>query len=755
MLMKHINGGLLLLFLMFFSLGRTVASPPPSKMVLNGFLGKEELARAHAILEDSKEQETLIIEINSSSGDLTEMMNIARTLYELKALKQLKVIAYIDEKAIGPAAILPFLADAIYASLFVSWGDIPQSSEGVIPTNVLRNQVRSFINPSHPKASLFTLLADAMTDPNLVVVDDHGWKLIREGQVGQYSLISSPGQPLVVNQNQLKELGIVEGILPLKQFEELYIGSKEEKTLEKSKPQVEAQPLKEEDNDFQKFIHFNTKGPNTIGHILIDDREGGINQSTWLYVKQALSYYTQKKPIFVILELNTPGGEVFAAQKISDALKDLDTQYNIPVVAFINNWAISAGAMLAYSCRFITAVKDASMGAAEPVYADEMGKMEAASEKVNSALRTDFANRAAFFGRNPLIAEAMVDKDMILVLRHGKVTKLDSESQIRTKGPDPDFLISPKGKLLTLSSEQLVEFGVANLLLPPEKLTPITTEEEWKGEWPASKMLLFQAPFFNAIPEAHIDSYRMDWKTRFFVFLATPLVSSLLFMGLMVGAYLEFSNPGLSLPGFVAGLCLFLIILSTFSLQIANWLELILLLTGVALLLVELFVLPTFGLLGILGLLLFIIGLFGMLLPSLGSIQFDYDTQTLNAAGQYFFKRLAWLSATFVTSLIIIALLARYVMPQFSGFQRFVLSGHEQEASKGFIASGDLSELPQVGEKGSVMVNLRPAGKVIIHEHIYDAISTGNFIEAGQTVVVTRLDGSTVMVREVTEGEMG
>src|SRR5207245_166319 len=124
------------------------------------------------------------------------------------------------------------------------------------------------------------------------------------------------------------------------------------------------------------------RATNEIGHVLIDDRESGINQSTFLYVKAAMDEYKKSKPLFVILELNTPGGEVFAAQRISDALKELDTQYGIPVVAFVNNWAISAGAMLAYSCRFIVVTKDGAMGAAEPQTV-EGTKMEAASEKVN------------------------------------------------------------------------------------------------------------------------------------------------------------------------------------------------------------------------------------------------------------------------------------------------------------------------------------------------------------------------------------
>lgn len=506
------------------------------------------------------------------------------------------------------------------------------------------------------------------------------------------------------------------------------------------------------ENKLQHYIHFDPAGPNSIGYIYIGDHESSINESTWLYVKQALDFYKKQRPIFIILELNTPGGEVFAAQKISDALKEMDIQFDIPIVAFINNWAISAGAMLAYSCRFIAVVKDASMGAAEPVLAGEGGKMESASEKVNSAIRVDFANRAKFFDRNPLIAEKMVDKDSILVLREGKIIRLETDTQLRLEGRNPDKMISPKGKLLTLDGEQMLDLGVADLLLPPAKLETITSPEKKAGEWPASKSLLFRAPFFSTIPQATINAYKMDWKTKFFVFLATPLVSSLLFMGLMIGAYMELSNPGLSFPGFVAAASLFLIILSSLSLEIANWLELIILLVGVILILTELFVLPTFGLLGILGIVLFFAGLFGMLLPSLSSVKFDFDSQTLNAAGAYFIQRLAWLSGSLILSIIAIVLLARYVLPTFNAFNPFVLVGYEQDASRGYVAGENPTTLPQPGTCGKVFATLRPAGKIMIQDRIYDAVSTGDFIDIDESIVVERLEGSVIFVnREIGE----
>lgn len=724
----------------------------PIFLSLKGFLGKEKVSTAISSLEplfqSSHPSPALLLEIQSTGGDLSQVLDLAKTIYELKKLKQLKVIAYIHDNAIGPSAILPFLADELYCSLFVSWGDIPLGTEGSLPPNILRNRVRSLIDPNHPHLSLLYVLADGMSDPSLQVVNDRGWKIVpnpKKNSVG--SMVSTVGQTLVLNQNQLLEQGLVQAVLSPEEFEKkfsVHLETPASKTQEE-RPPLEIAPQTVE-KQLQQFIRFNPDRPNRVGYLYIGDHESAINQSTWLYVKQALDFYKKEPPIFIILELNTPGGEVFAAQNISDALKEMDTQFNIPILAFINNWAISAGAMLAYSCRFITTVKDGSMGAAEPVFAGEGGKMETASEKVNSALRADFANRARFFDRNPLIAQAMVDKDMILVLRHGGVVQLENENQMRLKGPDPDIVITPKGKLLTLNAQQMIDDGVADLLLPPAKLAEITPQEKEAGQWPANKMLLFQSPFFAAIPQATIHAYKMDWKTKFFVFLASPLISSLLFMGMIVGFYMEMSNPGLSLPGFVAASCLFLIILSSFSLQIADWLELILLLTGLMLILAEVFVLPTFGLLGVLGIILFFAGLFGMLLPKLSLIKFEYDTQTFNAAGYYFLERLAWLCGSLILSLCVIALLGRYFLPSFPTFRRFVLAGHEQDASKGYIAGENPLDLPQAGTKGKVFATLRPAGKILVDDRIFDAISTGDFIEAGEQIMVVRLEGSVIVV---------
>ena len=197
------------------------------------------------------------------------------------------------------------------------------------------------------------------------------------------------------------------------------------------------------------------------------------------------------------------------------------------------------------------------------------------------------------------------------------------------------------------------------------------------------------------------------------------------------------------MAGSLALLCLFLIILSSYALEIANFLELIFLLAGLAVILVEVFVLPTFGLLGFVGVLLFLAGLFGMMIPGVASVSFEYDTQTLNAAGQVFIERLGWLCGTLLASGFIIFLLARYVTPRFGAFNRFVLKGNEQV---GYLAVDAPASFPKAGARGVAATPLRPSGKVVVDDVLYDAISDGTFIDKDREVIVTGAQGGGLVV---------
>ena len=125
-----------------------------------------------------------------------------------------------------------------------------------------------------------------------------------------------------------------------------------------TQPQAEVSTLEQK---LENTIHYDRSGKNPIGYLRLA-KDAPIQDSTYLYVKFAIEEFKKLKVPFVVLDLDSPGGEVFAALKISSELKKLDTECHIPVIAFIDNWALSAGALLAYSCRYIAITTDASMG---------------------------------------------------------------------------------------------------------------------------------------------------------------------------------------------------------------------------------------------------------------------------------------------------------------------------------------------------------------------------------------------------------
>ena len=470
----------------------------------------------------------------------------------------------------------------------------------------------------------------------------------------------------------------------------------------------------------------------TIGRIVINDRKQGISDATWLYVKAALDHFKETKPACVILELNTPGGEVFAAQRISNAIRALDTKYGIPVIAYINNWAISAGAMLAYSCRYIVASPDACMGAATPVFQTEKG-MEAAPEKVNSALRADFANRAAFFDRNPDIARSMVDPDLILIRRDGKVLGLSSQSELLPN----DVTLSPKGKLVTLTADQLHDLSVADWMIP--KNLSEAPDEEVPQTIALGQTPLHTIPGLEPFYETPVETFQMDTKTSCVATLASPVVSSVLVFVAFVCLYLEMSMPGATLPGLVGGVAVLLLLVGGFAQEAITWFEPLCVIVGGALVVLELLFFPTLGLLLVIGGVLLAYGLLALVVPGISSIRFDGES--LNAVGVYALHRLAWLSGAFLLSVGSIFILRRRLP-----LKTLRRSGIILDSSSS--APEETSTLV-MGDKGHVIAALRPSGKVQCHGVVYDAVSDGRYIEEGSEIEIAQIVGSVVQVREI------
>ena len=700
-------------------------------LLLKGYLSRDVITAAQQQLQEVKGNSggDLVIQVNSSSGDIYEVLSLSQEIHNLKKQSDKHVIVYIQGKAVGPAAIFPFLADELIATPLVAWGDIPYGVGDQMNSSAIKKAVTSLINPKVKQTLTLTQLAHAMIDPYYKLAYGEGHATIERKSKGRFD-------PLILNLKGMESLGLIDKVLSDEAFQENYV------------PKSEMSKVKTSgafDQRFQKYISYSETESNLIGYLHIGlDRP--IDQSTFIYVKFAIEEFIKKKVRFVVLDLNTPGGEVLSALKIVDLLQKLDIQHHIPVVAFVHDWAVSAGAMLAYSCRFIGIEPNSLMGAAEPVHMGQEGQMVSASEKVNSALRAEFANLATFYKRNPLIAEAMVDKDIILVIRNHQLIQLRFENELRTSGSNPDTIVIEKGKLLTLNAKQLMEYGVADFEVPSVSLSEITDKEKEEGVWPAKKMLVFQQPYLAQIPHAMIVDYQ-DWRIGFFTLLSHPVIASLLFVGLIIGFYIEINTPGFGIPGSIGIGCLALIVLSSFASQAVNWIEIIILCVGLILLALELFVIPGFGITGILGIVLTIVGLFALMLPGITNFNI-LDPETFHLVGFTFFERLAWLCGSLIFAVIVIILLAKFFSHRYFRFSKLILKG-EQETKEGYISGIPRDMMPNEGDLGETVTPLRPSGKVHIGENLFDAITQGGYLESHIAVEVIRIEGSKVVVRPI------
>jgi membrane-bound serine protease (ClpP class) len=231
--------------------------------------------------------------------------------------------------------------------------------------------------------------------------------------------------------------------------------------------------------------------------------------------------------------------------------------------------------------------------------------------------------------------------------------------------------------------------------------------------------------------------------------LNSPGVMAVLVMLALLGAYIEFSTPGLGLPGLVAVICLAIILGSKYLIGLANWVEIALVFIGLVLLLIEFFVLPGFGIPGILGIACVLGGLFGMLIRNAPDelpwpeTAADWQTLTSGVLGLTFgfvgFLFFAWLLSRylpkmrFLSGLILVPTVA---MPG-GGAARISMTGPPERAHLDV----------KVGGLGEVTSRLRPAGKARFADAIVDVVATGEFLDKGTKIQIIQVYGNRVVVK--------
>jgi membrane-bound serine protease (ClpP class) len=410
------------------------------------------------------------------------------------------------------------------------------------------------------------------------------------------------------------------------------------------------------------------------------DIDPGMNRR----VKLALEQAEALKVDVILIKMDTYGGAVTDADEIRTRI----LESKIPVYVFINKDAASAGALISIACDSIYMAPGASIGAATVVNGTDGA---AAPDKYQSYMRSMMRSTAEATGRNPQIAEAMVDEKLVV----------------------PG--LSDAQSVITFSVSEAIQNGFC------------------EGEYASQKAILEA----QNLQSAQVIAYEEKTVDTIISFFLNPAVSGILILLIIGGIYFELQTPGIGFPLALAISAALLYFTPYYLNGLAeNW-EILAFVIGIILLAVEFFVIPGFGVFGVAGI---VLTLGGLVLGMLPNEAFDFEwvssTQLLEALLTVILAALAAVGLVF------------WLTPkvnEWGAFKHLALTT-TQDRAQGFTASVYSENL--VGRIGTVHSRLRPSGKIELDGEIFDAYSRGDFLEQGEAIEVISTEGTSLRVKK-------
>ena len=401
-------------------------------------------------------------------------------------------------------------------------------------------------------------------------------------------------------------------------------------------------------------------------------------------VKLALEQAEALQVDVILIEMDTYGGAVTDADEIRTRI----LESKIPVYVFINKDAASAGALISIASDSIYMAPGASIGAATVVNGADGA---AAPDKYQSYMRSMMRSTAEATGRNPQIAEAMVDEKLVVP------GLSDAES------------------VITFSVSEAIKNGYC------------------EGEYASQKAILEA----QNLQSAQVIAYEEKTVDSIISFFLNPAVSGLLILLIIGGIYFELQTPGVGFPLALAISAALLYFIPYYLNGLAeNW-EILAFVIGIILLVVEFFVIPGFGVFGVAGIVLTLGGLVLGMLPN-EALDFEWVPSS-----QLFSALLTVILAALAAVGLVFWLTPK--VNEWGAFKHLTLAT-TQDRSQGYTASVYSESL--VGKIGTVHSRLRPSGKVELDGEIFDAYSRGDFLEKGQAIEVISTEGTSLRVKK-------
>ncbi len=464
--------------------------------------------------------------------------------------------------------------------------------------------------------------------------------------------------------------------------------------------------------------------------------KGLIDDGLFKSIKRRTQTALDEGVEYLIYEIGTYGGLLQSGDDIAKYFI-LDVGKKTHTVAYVTTEAISAGAMISVSCRDIIMLENTTIGDCAPIAIGS--KLEGVErEKVESFTRAAFM-RAAEANKYPeALLKAMVTMQIeVYRVKNLKTDGYEFFEGLRMPKDANEYdlnnkeLIVTGEELLTLTASDAVEYGVARAQV-----------KDLAGA------LEFLAERDGVTFEGQTTVLETSWSEEMVRWLNSPAVMAVLVMLALLGVYIEFNTPGVGLPGLVAVICFTIIIGSKYLHGMANWVEVALFVIGIILLLIEIFVLPGFGIAGFSGILCILVGLFGMLVKNPPDrLPWPQDVPAWND----FTWGVVGLTSGFLGFVVLAWFLTKY-LPKFQFLSGLILVptaakiGSEFEVSMTAPAEGKPT-IVSIGDVGEVVSTLRPTGKAKFGDAIVDVVAEADFLDKGTEIEIIEIHGNRVVVK--------
>jgi len=452
---------------------------------------------------------------------------------------------------------------------------------------------------------------------------------------------------------------------------------------------------------------------------------GTIDLGLSAFVKRAAQEAKEKNVDAVVLDINTYGGRVDAADEMVTIIADLAP---IPTFAYVSHSAWSAGALIALACKDISMQTGSSIGSAEPRVMGVPNNNKTADEKMISALRAGFKATAEANNHSPNLAQAMVDLNIELVQ-----IKFNDQMLILTRAEFDNLKAkSPKKKL---KNEKII--------CAEKELLNLTASEALDLKL-SSKTLASQDDFFEYLKtkldnndkplEFKILTKNPTWSENIVRFLTHPIISPLLLSLGFLGIMFELKMPGWGISGTLGAIFIILFFWGHYLVGLANFADLAIFTLGFMLLIIEAFFIPGFGFIGFAGLVCMFIGLMLML------IKYPFNFPSFEFSNAFY-----TVAQAFVLTFIICLAGIKY-LPKSTFFKKIQLSNRET-TNLGFETKS-LPEKISIGTIGIAKSILRPSGRAIFDQDIIDVTTQGEFIDKEKDIIIVNIQGNKVFVEE-------